>query len=107
MACERFMFEPLCALMVLGCILILVGKSFTKERKMITKQANFKERKKGSKIAPKRSAVISVSQKDSPFIPLHKNIRRSFHCTKRFAVIVVQRCRFFFLFFFFEKGEGS
>jgi len=62
-------------------ILTLVNKSFSKEREMIIKQLNFKERKKALQIAPKRSAVIPTLQKDTPrYSQLHKKIRR--YCTK-------------------------
>ena len=57
-------------------ILTFVRKTLTKEREMIIKQVNFKDRKNALQIALKRSAVILTLQKDTPLLPLHKKIRR-------------------------------
>jgi len=72
---ERFIFELACALIVLGRNFDNVRNVFTKERKMIPKQINIKERKTTPQIAPKRSAVISNAQKDSPYYRIKVSIQ--------------------------------
>jgi len=67
-------------------ILTFVRKPFTEEREMITKQVNFKKRKKGSKNRAKkirryshftkRYAVTPTAQKDSPLS--HKSVELFF-----------------------------
>jgi len=49
-----------------------VRKSFTKERKIMMKHVNLKERKKAVQIVSKRSAVIPTLQKDPPLS--HKGV---------------------------------